>query len=416
MNKLSLFTIIDSLYSGNKQQILSIALNNIISEYNENLKKYFNFYEEKKKEEKKNKENQKTKGNKNKKQMPKRQLFILNKNIINKYIYLLNNKYEEEELVEIFPSITIQEELPITNIDRSCIVDIIQTTLEEKQLIDLGDYLIYALVIIYAISFPLHSYTKMLSYLEKLITALGATKYLIRQHIYILIKSLYKFYLINKKYNIYPQINYRNVKMFYYMLNNFSKKNLIIPNGEIMSILSEFFGKIIDQENEIKGSNIINIDNNDDKFEIEINKNFLCFMKHCFTSKKVFKTNTMVKAAMKENNYCNIIISAGKKRLQPTVEIKINEYLYSSHFFAPKKIYKLIQRNFNEFFDKDELDMSKLNIKNVRDVIANLILYGLELNNQNKDIIPIDYLVHTLYLFKDHEKKYGINNKINLNN
>ena len=55
--------------------------------------------------------------------------------------------------------------------------------------------------------------------------------------------------------------------------------------------------------------------------------------------------------------------------------------------------------------------MSKLKVKDVRDVISNLIQYGLELNNQNNEIIPIEFLVHTLYLFKDHEKKYGINNK-----
>jgi hypothetical protein len=134
-------------------------------------------------------------------------------------------KVTKELLKELFPSIKIQEESPITNIDRSCMINIIQTTLEQTNLIDLSDYLIYALVIIYAISIPLHSYTKMLSYLEKLITSLEETKYFIRQHTYILIKSLYKFYLINKKYNIYPHINYQNVKIFYYMLINFTKKN-----------------------------------------------------------------------------------------------------------------------------------------------------------------------------------------------
>jgi len=54
--------------------------------------------------------------------------------------------------------------------------------------------------------------------------------------------------------------------------------------------------------------------------------------------------------------------------------------------------------------------MSKLKVKDVRDIISNLIIYGLELNNQNKEMLPIDFLAHTLYLFKDHENKYG-NNK-----
>ena len=191
------------------------------------------------------------------------------------------------------------------------------------------------------------------------------------------------------------------------------KQKLIVPNDEIMSILSEFYDKAMNKENEndVTGSKIANIKNNDNKFKFEKDKNFICFMKHCFTSKKMFKANIMVKAAMKENNSCDIIISTAKKRIQPTVEIKINEFIYSSNFFSPKKIYKSIQSTFNDFFDKDDLDMNKLKVKEVRDAIANLIQYGLELNNKNKEIIPIDFLVHTLYLFKDHEKKYGINNK-----
>ena len=52
--------------------------------------------------------------------------------------------------------------------------------------------------------------------------------------------------------------------------------------------------------------------------------------------------------------------------------------------------------------------MSKLEIKNVRDVIINLIQYGLELNT-NFEIIPVDFLIYTLYLFKNHEEKYGVN-------
>ena len=153
----------------------------------------------------------------------------------------------------------------------------------------------------------------MLGYLEKLISSLGRTKFFVRQHIYILIKSLYKYYLINKRHNIYPNINYHNVKMFYYLLNIFTKKKLIIPNDEIMSILSEFFDEKNNKENELIDSKVVNKNNNDDKFKIEKGKNFICFMKHCFIYKKIFRPNIMVKRAMKENKYCNIIISTKKK-------------------------------------------------------------------------------------------------------
>ena len=117
----------------------------------------------------------------------------------------------------------------------------------------------------------------------------------------------------------------------------------------------------------------------------------------------------MVKAAMKEYTNSNIVIKTDKKTLQPTINIKINDYFYSSPLFSPMKIYNLVQTTYNDFFEKAELDMSKLMINNVRDIIANLILFGLELNG-DEEILTIDFLVYTLFAFKDYEKKYGNNN------
>ena len=57
-------------------------------------------------------------------------------------------------------------------------------------------------------------------------------------------------------------------------------------------------------------------------------------MMYCFTSKKYFDISTMVKSTIKETNICNKIIMAEKKQIQPTIEIKIKEYHYSSEFFA----------------------------------------------------------------------------------
>jgi hypothetical protein len=137
-------------------------------------------------------------------------------------------------------------------------------------------------------------------------------------------------------------------------------------------------------------------------------KNFKCFVKYNFTEKKIFNSKDMVDLAMKENKYTDIILK-GKKDLHPTINVKINDYFYSSYLFSPKKIYKLSQSTYNDFFDK-ELDMSKLNIKNLRDIITNLIEYSLHLKI-NEEIIPFDYLVYTLYLLRNHEKKYTIKNK-----
>ena len=388
-NKLSFFNLIDSLYYQNNQtQTITITLNNIYLDYIEKLKKYFkHFYTPDKL-----------------KIMSKHQLISLNKKIINKYIYLLNNYYETEELMDLFPSMRIQEDEQISLVNRKNIISIIQNNLEQNNLIEIPHYLVYALIYIFSISISLHSYSKMLTYINSIIRSLEKINFLINHLAYVLIKTFYKYYLIHKKNNLYPDINVSSIKMYYYMIVNFLKDNLIIPNEEMMKILTQFFSKIIYQEREsINKKKDKEIDSKAN-FRIEKGKNFLCYMKYCFTAKKIFKPKIMIKAGIKENNNCNIVIKTTKKLLQPIIQVKVKEFVHSSEFFSPKKIYKLAQSTFNDFFDNAELDMSKLKIKNVRDVITNLIIYGMELN-QEEEFLPVEYLIYTLYLLKDFEDK-----------
>ena len=334
----------------------------------------------------------------------------INKNILNEYIFLLNNFYDEDELMDLFPSIRIQKGELISKFDKRFIFNTIQNYLEQKNHIQLPHYLIYALVYIFAISIPLYSHKKILVYLNNLINRLSKVKFFIRQHIFIIFKTFYKLYYINKEKQIYPYMSISNIEDYFRSLIFYLEDNLLFPNDEMMMIIKKFFGELIHQERD----NLFNIPKGKEidseiNFKIKKNINYIYFMKYCFTSKKVFKTNTMVKAAIKENNNCNIIIRAGVKQLQPTVEIKIKKYAYSSEFFSPKKIYKLIQQTYNDFYENGNLDMSKLKIKNVRDVIANIIIYGEELN-QYDELIPIDFLIYTLYLFKNHEENYSKNN------
>ena len=383
INQLSLFYIIDSLYYPKKNQTQNINLNKIFSSCKEKFKKFFKFAN--------NIDNDK--------------VIVLNKKILNKYIFILKNNFKKQELINLFSSIGMQQDNHIIFIDKRNIYNIIQNKFEIKNFIDITDYLIFSLVYILAISIPLHSYLNMVNYLEKIISLVSETKIFLRQNIYVLIKSIYKFYIINKRKNIFPNLTLLSIRMYYYMIVNILIQNNIIPNEEMMTILEHIFGKLINQEKDI-----IQIDDqldDESNFKIEKNKNFLCFMKHCFTSKKIIKPNTMIKAAMKETNSCNIIIRGGKKQLHPTVEIKINEFSHSSYFFSPKKIYKIIQSIFNESFDNDndDIDMNQLTIQNIRDVISNLILYTWKLNKYHKFS---EFLIRTLYLYRNQEKIYGI--------
>jgi len=193
--------------------------------------------------------------------------------------------------------------------------------------------------------------------------------------------------------------------MNFYILINFLKDNFLIPNEEMMKIFNHYCTQ--KEKDSLDKKNLKENDSEAD-FIIEKNKNFIILMKFCFDNKRIIQSSEMVNSAMKVNNGNNIVIRGVKKQLNPKILIKIKDYSYSCEFFSPKKVYKLIELTFNNFFDNAELDMSKLEIKNVRDVIINLIQYGLELNT-NFEIIPVDFLIYTLYLFKNHEEKYGVN-------
>ena len=381
-NKISYFNIIDTLYFNPKQkQTLKISLNDIVSDFLEKLKKYFySLY------------------GFEKLKSANQQLIVLNKKIVNKYIYILNNYYERHELSELTSSKKNIEDDPIPYIDRRIILNIIRTNLEQKGFIDTHNYLIFALVYIFSIVTSLHSYQKMLTYMDQLINILAKLQFFLRQNVYIVMKTLFKYFLINNEKGLYPEMGVFSLKMYYYMLANYLKQNMIIPNEEMMYILTKFFSKIIYQErNTSIKKNTIEIDSDAD-FDIVEGENFLCFMKHCFTAKKIYKPAMMIKAAMKETGSYNIIIKSSKRQLQPTIVVKIKEYFYSADFLSPKKIYRYSQNTFNDFFENANLDLNKIKIKNVKDVIVNLILYGREL----KDLSPfVDFLVYSLYLLRN---------------
>ena len=381
-NKISFFKIIDSLYIPDSSQTIKITLNNIFYNYMDKLKKYFEIYFTRERLS----------------EMEKQQLMTLDKKILMKYIYLLNNIYEKEELDYMFPSIRIQETSSIITINRKSIINIIKFEIEEKNIIENTDYLIYSLVYILSITFPLHSYLKILELLESLSKSLSKLKFFMSHYIYILMKSILKFYLIHKEKGIYSEFSASNIKMYIFILINLMRKNLLLPNEDMMEILNLFFGKFIFEERGITTKKEPHFD--EKYFPVERGKNFYCFMKYNFSRKKTFPSNTLVNHALKENRNCNINIIAGKNKIiQPKINIKIKEYVSEAELYTTKKLYRLIQSTFNDFF-KDNFDFEKLRIATVREVIINLIQYGIELN-QKENIVPINFLVFSLYFLKD---------------
>ena len=128
----------------------------------------------------------------------------------------------------------------------------------------------------------------------------------------------------------------------------------------------------------------------------------MLYMKYCFTSKKMFKSKTMVERAMLELDTSNVVITIGKKINNPQIVIKINDYVYQSKFYTPWKLFKDSENIFEDLFDNYNLDSSYLDIIKLREIILNLIIYGTELEESK---IPVDYLMNTLYLLRNFDAK-----------
>ena len=400
LSDISFFSIIDTLYMQSMPQTINITINNLVSEYFENMKNEFAHFDYNKK-----------------KNDYDKQLFCLNRKILNKFIYLLNNKFDNEEKMELFPSSRLQTGEFISFFDKRCIKDIIQNYLITTNVIKTQHCIIYSVVYVFAMTMSLLPDSYLLTFLCEILKCLNDVPFFKRYCINIIIQTFHNYYLINSKTNSYPQMSLNKMKIYYYMTVNYFKQNGMIPDEDIMSVLSYFFGGTILKDRE-SSENSSSISSNDKElelicktpFDIKFKYNFLCYVKFSFTGECTFKQKKLVKAALKETRNSNIVINtSSKKKLLPTIVVKIKDYVCSAKFFSPIKILKSINLIFSDFFENYNFDLKKCDIKLLREIITNLIQYGLELNSVH---VPFDFLIHTLYYLKDIEKYKNKNNSI----
>jgi hypothetical protein len=162
----------------------------------------------------------------------------------------------------------------------------------------------------------------MISYLLDIQNSIKLINFFMGDYLYKLIKSIYKYYLINRKTRKFPYMTLSHVKMYFCVLANFIRQKFIVPNEEMMAILKNFFSEIIFQER--KELNIL-----DEENRLNLNKRNLCnedvyktgnymlFMKYCFSAKGIYKSKTMVNRAMEELGNCNVIIKNSKRISNP---------------------------------------------------------------------------------------------------
>ena len=418
----SFFKIIDTLYFQSIPQTVNISISNLFNEYTEKISKHFkHFFIDKNKSDK--------------------QLFSLNRKILNKFIYIITNKYQKDQLVELFPSLSLRTSDFIAEIDQRSVKDVIKNYLINENIIGNPECILFSVVYIFVISLSLHPFQKLLNFLGEILYCFNKTPLFARYYINILLQAFHQHFLINLKTNIYPEMNFDNMKMYYFFIGNYLKQKGIIPDEEMMTVLSNFFGdKIIKErdkkininndkekdivENNIKYDNNIKNDNNniieqenknnnkgnsiqkkEETFEIKFKYNFFCFVKHAFTSNGILNSKLLISNALNSGVASKMEIKQMKHKdikLTPTIIVKILDYVSSSELFYPKYIMHNCSFIYSDFSENFNFDFKKINLGLFRALIINLILYGLEMTYIK---IPFDFLIYTLYAIKDMDKK-----------
>ena len=232
-------------------------------------------------------------------------------------------------------------------------------------------------------------------------------------YIYTLIKSIYKYYLINKTTKKYPSMKLSYIKLYFSILANFIRSQFIVPNEETMYILKNFFSNIIFKErkeiNLEEENKATNASEGIKEFvDVYKNQSYMIFMKYCFNEKKMLKSKVMVEKALLELESSNVVIKVGDKVNNPIIVIKINDYVYQSKFYSSQKIFRDSENIFEDFFDNYNFDFAYLDINKLREIILNLIQYGLELDDNP---LPVGYLINTLYLLRNIEEENSTTNQ-----
>ncbi len=385
--KIDYFSLIDKFYLQNKDETLGITLNPIHSEFSDTFGKYCQ-------------------------NLKSQEKAVLNKRLINKYINFVSN-YELES--SIYPYLDILDSNKKINlINRRLISDIIEEELINIEIINNNGLLFYSSIYIFSMMLFLNDQTKTMNYLDHIRNCFSSLHYFKRKYIYIILMTCYKYMLVHKKTNKYPNMAPSHIKMYFYLLVNYLRQSMIVPNEEMLILFQTFFKQ--DSDLNVEGRDEI-VDDEDFIDPSENNpNNFQIYMPYCFNSRGIIPENQIVKHALKSK--CNDIITINENNITPKILIRLKGIEVISEMYSPIKLYQTSKNFFWKFFEREILDINILNQEELKNIMINLILYGITISqiieNQNsKSLFEIPYLfiINNLYqLLSEKEKAKKMKN------
>ena len=322
--------IIDDLYNLKKNTEV-IDYNLIYEEYNKFNEQY--------KDKEKHKENF----------IKSSQLFVLDKNIINEFLFNSKNR-------GLLESLKLKEklEMKMDDIDKTLISWTIQKhlfkTLDKE---DFYNLIIYSIIYIFSITFPILPIAKLYIYLTNILNHLKDINFFQRYYIYIILRSVYQFYSNNRGKRHFEELSY-NICI---KIKDYLKNNSIIKNEDISLILNNILSELMDKQcicvtkgNDIEKDDFFN------KYE-----------------------NLEIKNNIKEIN--NDII----KNIENSISIEVGGANIKCNLLSDE--FKILEQAYSVFYEYSKANFDFINFENnkIIEIIIKIIYYLLDPKYDDKE-------------------------------
>lgn len=330
---------------------------------------------------------------------------ILNSEILKKYIFYINNK-SEKELFDLFPPFKIMRENIIQEISPNQIIDSIEKQIFSKGIISPNQILSSSILIISLITRRIEAFneknamlfnntlnvsTNLLNYL------LNKKSPFIRKYIFLNLLLLYKTTVkleeSGKDISNYSKL----LQSFYYIMINFMRTNSILPNSQIVELLSS-----LDQQiKKFKEAKVKKVESVEDTIESEKKEgscDFSINLKFNFCSCGSQQNIDVFGIIMRETEERNVISECDcplKTVIRPLISVNIGGKEIESYVFSPCKLKHSCERLLYQYLDVLSFeDVDKVQLK---EVMANLIFYTKSLFTSEFDKVS-SFIIQELNL------------------
>ena len=332
--------------------------------------------------------------------------FILDNNILLKYIrYLKNTK--KEEYYHMFHLASNLEQNKIKNISITDIENEIEKYCNNLDILPKSDICCSNIILLFILNIKtIKNYIDCQPFLSALLQNLNV----FRKYYTMIMNLVYR--LMNECLEKNDYINAKNYFFCYYSCINSLRLSKLVPNENLMNIILKFdkidLNYLLEKSSNSENVEEVNMELNEhmDKYSgNNINKNIYLiynFMKNSFIKEKnIIQKVNEIKGETNLN--WNIIINKetnSEKKIQPKIKYNSSTFQYECLIYPQDLILENLNKQY-EIYSKN-LDESLLDNKVLFEACLNIILFTRNTNffSNNDDLIDAFKVIFNVYLYK----------------